>query len=643
MRVGVFFLLFLTLFMFSCNDDNTGGAKDKVCSKENPDGKCENGKICKQGTCEDVKQGCNPACDDSWQECNNNNECVAKTGFCVANTDCGDEQSCNTTTHLCESINNGCNSACDDSWQECNNNNECVAKTGFCTANTDCGDEQSCNTATHLCESANNGCNSACDDSWQECNADNECVAKTGFCTANTDCGDEQSCNTATHLCESANQGDVMYGVDLNACANEVIPDNNVIYVSVTGDNTADGSENHPFRTVFHAVEEAQSGDTIVIRGGTYVETNEIRFRLPDVTIMSYPGEWAVIDRSSSAFDGSEDSGLYLDVDADRTIVKCLEVVGGLYAISTETRWDWGEPNDRSGSSDIIIKNVKAHDSYTDVIKVKPESDNVKITYSEIYNSGPTLNHDDYCNAEGIDSVNADHLYVAHCYIHDICSTGLYFKGGGINSIAEYNKVENTGETGIALGFDTSPDFFDMNVNSEMYESIDCIARYNLIINAKGAGIGIHASKNAKVYHNTVIDSSSRLFHPIHLGIVTQDWVPEGKRPSNINPDIQNNIVVQNNVQDVGIVGIRNDDNEQLGNLSGLEGNMIIDNNCYYQAGGSAVFEDQRSAVGGAEPWTGNFEEWKTHINADTNSLETNPQLDSDYKPQNIQCGNMGI
>ncbi len=422
--------------------------------------------------------------------------------------------------------------------------------------------------------------------------------------------------------------GSMTVGVDMAMCNSATVPAN-ARYVSTSGnDSNADGSTTHPYRTVRAAVTDVPAGTTIVLRGGTYVEPQEIRIRVPNVTIMSYPGEWAVIDRSSDM----EDIGVYFYVGSDGGALKCAEVKGGFYAVSTETQWDWGEA-DRSGASNLLLENVKLHDSNRDVVKIKPQSDDITIRHAEIYNSGTNLTAGD-CNAEGIDNVNGDRMHVSYTYIHDTCSTGIYFKGGATDGIVEHNLIENTGAAGIILGFDTSPEYFDLTTNPGYYENIRGIARYNLIKNAGWAGVALYASKDAQVYNNTIVDTSSIYHSPIYFGVTFQDWEPEAGRPANVNPNIHNNIVVQNSITRASLVGIRFAN--ELGGLSALSGNPTMNNNCYYQSGASANFEDGRT------DWTGGFAAWQSHISGDVGSLEINPQLDSNFKPTNSACSGMG-
>lgn len=423
-------------------------------------------------------------------------------------------------------------------------------------------------------------------------------------------------------------------GIDLNYCAQSTIG-GGVKYVATTGnDTTADGSIAKPYATIARAVEQAQSGETILIRGGTYYETQEIRVRVPHLIIRSYPAEWAVIDISAHTGPTFETSGIYLYVDADNAKVSCLEIVGGYYGVSTETRWDWGDPQDRGGPENITLEHLKIHGSYADGIKIKPKSNGMTITHCEIYNTGVGQNPEE-CNAEGIDNVNADGAHVSYTHIHDACSNGLYFKGGARDCVVEHSLIERSGAGGVMLGFDTSPEYFDLVANPDYYEAIRPVAHHNLLRHNKGSGIGLYASKDARIYNNTVIESGERFHAPLYLGITYQDWDESALRPANINPSIHHNIFAQTTTQNVALVSIRHSDD--LGGLDGLEGSMALDNNCYFQAAAAAQFADGR-----ASEWEGDFAGWQTHIGADARSLEIDPQLDTEDRPTAKLCRDKG-
>jgi hypothetical protein len=422
-------------------------------------------------------------------------------------------------------------------------------------------------------------------------------------------------------------------GIQRDVCDSAVLT-GGVRYVSLSGnDATADGSLERPYRTLSSAVQSVQANETIAVRAGTYQEPNEIRIREPGVTLRSYPGEWAVIDRGDAA--SSEDSGIYFYVGADAGVLTCMEVIGGYYVVSTETKWDWGDPNDRAGTSRIRIDNNRLHGSYADVIKIKPNSDDILIRHNEIFDSGIGQPDDD-CNAEGIDNVNGDRTQVADNHIHDICSTGVYLKGGATDGVVERNLIERAGGAGILLGFDTSPEYFDLTANPDDYENIRGIARDNLIRDVGWAGIGFYASRDAQAYNNTIIDAARQYHSPLYFGLSYQDWDAEAGRPPNLNPTIFGNVVSQSRAvaTDPALVSIRNSDD--LGGMSALTGNPTMFNNCYFRQAGAASFADSRT------DWSGNLAEWQTHIDGDAGSYDVDPQLDADFRPRNALCVGRG-
>lgn len=70
-------------------------------------------------------------------------------------------------------------------------------------------------------------------------------------------------------------------------------------YVAPHGDNSNPGSQQAPFRTIQHAVNQAKPGETIYVRGGKYVETVRItQSGTADqpITLSAFPGEKPIID-----------------------------------------------------------------------------------------------------------------------------------------------------------------------------------------------------------------------------------------------------------------------------------------------------------------------------------------------------------
>jgi len=418
----------------------------------------------------------------------------------------------------------------------------------------------------------------------------------------------------------------------------------NGIYVSPTGnDDTAAGSIDAPYKSINAALGAAVPGDTVILRGGTYHEGVNVRVRIPDITIKSRKDEWAIIDLTTYGPGADEDSGVYFDVGSSGGKLQSVEVKGGYYAVALETKWDYGDPADRAGASNIIIEDCILHDSRYDVIKIKPNSKNVTIRYNEIYNSGQAfagniLNGED--NAEGIDNVNGGNMTVQNNYIHDICSNAIYAKGGAADALIENNRIERAYGGGILVGFDTSPEFFDIAANPQYYENIRGIVRNNLIIGTGWEGIGLYGSRDARIYNNTLVNvaNGGQYHSAIYFGLTYQDWEGHAGRPANVNPNIHHNIVSQPSDIVRPMIEIRY--SNDLGGLSALDGNPAMSDNCYYIAGKSAVFSDRRP---GSTLEDAGLAEWQSHISGDGGSLEVDPALDADYMPTNPQCAGMGV
>ena len=56
--------------------------------------------------------------------------------------------------------------------------------------------------------------------------------------------------------------------------ANESAP---TYYVALGGDDTQEGSRDHPWATLNHAAETVGAGDTVYVKGGIYSLTDQIR------------------------------------------------------------------------------------------------------------------------------------------------------------------------------------------------------------------------------------------------------------------------------------------------------------------------------------------------------------------------------
>ncbi|PIE55803.1 MAG: hypothetical protein CSA34_07210 [Desulfobulbus propionicus] len=394
-------------------------------------------------------------------------------------------------------------------------------------------------------------------------------------------------------------------------------------YLSPTGnDSTGNGSMEHPFQTLAHVETLLAAGDTVTLRAGTYV-SNVFRIRYPHITIQSYKGEQARIQAPTT----DEDIGMaiYVDVNAAYTTLSRLEIMGGYYyGVKTESTWNWGGGEPLHGASHLTISDCSIHHTGRDAIKLVPLSDDALIQRCEIHTTGVR----DTGNAEGIDNVNADRMVVRECYLHDIATTGIYAKGGATDCVIDRCLIMNTGGLGVALGFDTSVEWFDAAVNPGYYENIRGQLSNSIIVGTRYAGVGLYAAYQPGVYNNTVVDAAqSGQQSALFFGSSWKDWDTSVPHHGCVEPVITNNIfAVAAGLSPAPLVLIRHE--TELGGFSALEGDADLSNNIYFAPTKTASFEDRRSG------FTGGLAAWKTHMHSDNNSLETDPQLTTQYHLQ---------
>lgn len=396
-------------------------------------------------------------------------------------------------------------------------------------------------------------------------------------------------------------------------------------FVSTSGSDSNNGSQSSPWRSVNHALNAApvSPGDTITVRGpegnNIYNEC-DVRMR-KRVTLRSFAGERAHIHCTRTS---AETNVMMIYPGASGSRVSGMELSGGkYYGIKFETDWEqrWNESG--QGASNVILENLWVHDTGRDAIKITPKCDHITIRGSEIWNSGaiyPAGTAPDDKNAEGIDNVNGSYMVVEDNYIHDTATTGVYFKGGARGVVVQRNYIENTGAAGILVGFDTSPQFFDTNINPDWYEAIDATVRNNVVRNTRWSGIGMYAAKNPVVANNTIVNTASVHHAAIYFGVTFQDWDERAGRPANVNPLIRNNLVIQ--PENRACVDIRH--SHELGGLSGLHGSPNMDFNAFHNSG--CTFRDGRpsSTIGRVQ-----LSPWKAHSNQERNSIQASLSVDS--------------
>lgn len=406
-------------------------------------------------------------------------------------------------------------------------------------------------------------------------------------------------------------------------------------HVATNGsDSSGTGSASAPFLTIQHAVDASDPGDEVWVGPGTYPAG--VRLREPRVTVRgSYSAtkpRILVPNQNESA----DEIAVEIDPDADGSRIIGMDIEGGsYYGLSCETKWDWADPLDRSGATGLVIAYNRIHHTGRDAVKIKPNCDDVLLAGNEIHSTGQR----DDSNAEGIDNVNGDRMTVLDNYLHDIATTGVYFKGGAIDARVERNLIERVGQgaspdsagAGILVGFDTDTDYFDLAQNPGMYEAIGGRVVNNIIDGTTMTGIGVYAAKDSLIAHNTIRNCCRDHHAGIHFGVSLQSWMPDGLRPASRNVTVWGNLIGVRSTSgtDTG-VSIRFLSEAGLGDLSGYLGMPIMDYNVYAGARPPLRFTDARpttdyDAVGLAG--------WGSHIGGESHSRDSGFSLDTQWVP----------
>jgi hypothetical protein len=379
-------------------------------------------------------------------------------------------------------------------------------------------------------------------------------------------------------------------------CAVSQAAEARTIYVSTTGydyQNQA-GTIAQPLGSLERALELASAGDTIHLRGGTYFVTRQMSVDKSDLTIASYPGEYATI--TAPYVEGPDTPVNVIVIMADRVSLLNLGIRGGsYYAVKIDP------PSEKAATNGVRIRGSRISHSGRDCIKTF-NADNLVIEDCEIGPSGLR----DPSNAEGIDSIGSIGVTIRRCYVHDTTTNGIYLKGGARNGLVEQCRVENTGDYGgILLGQDTDLEYMR---DGATFEAINCVARNNLVINTGAAGMGTYSGSDVLFENNTLYRVANRN----QAGF----WVVKNTRevrPQRVT--FRKNIVVLFSKRPMVF-------------LSDLADQPVFDANIYYSSLDFYEFR-QEITIPPTKFSIWNFIQWKQNLAVDVRSDTVNPLLDA--------------
>ncbi|HVM58970.1 MAG TPA: right-handed parallel beta-helix repeat-containing protein, partial [Candidatus Paceibacterota bacterium] len=201
-------------------------------------------------------------------------------------------------------------------------------------------------------------------------------------------------------------------------------------YVATNGSDSNSGtSVSSPFKTMQHAADLTNPGDTVYVRGGTYTFSGSSDAltisRSGDasgvITYAAYPGETPVIQFGGGAWEGINIRASYIDVNG-------FTVIGPAQSYASKGWAGTNSPGTSSGTGNeacIVAGYYNASGPF----------------YTHITVENNTVS---YCSETGIQALHADYLTIKNNIAHDNSWYSPY-AGSGISVYETYNSDSNTG------------------------------------------------------------------------------------------------------------------------------------------------------------------------------------------------------
>ncbi len=127
----------------------------------------------------------------------------------------------------------------------------------------------------------------------------------------------------------------------LPAARTRLLPDGPLRFVDkANGSDSNEGTKQKPWKTISHAAEQLEPGDTLVLRGGVYFEhvtLNRSGTARQPITLRSYPGELAILDGGIAVFQTSPQNAWAPYREGAEGEFQSTEVYGDLEARPDQT------------------------------------------------------------------------------------------------------------------------------------------------------------------------------------------------------------------------------------------------------------------------------------------------------------------
>jgi len=314
-------------------------------------------------------------------------------------------------------------------------------------------------------------------------------------------------------------------------------------FVAVNGNDDGPGTADHPWATINHAAEQAKAGDTIVIRGGHYILSAQIRplhSGRPDawITFIGYPREEPILDAQKlpratftpGGLDSTEtweglDNGAFQIEGTSHIRVARLAVINShgagftvrdssnIELINNSTKgtfssgiavWDTTHHGKATKHIRIIgntITRATTWDSAPPNMAKRPEAPQEALTIAGAVDFEVSYNHVYDSDKEGIDIKDTSKRgKVHHNLIHNLRGQGIYVDAwfGKIRNIEIFsNVIHDCRASGIVISVENGQAVEEVKIHN------------NLIFNNWGSGLYFSRwrangpRRNIQIFKNT--------------------------------------------------------------------------------------------------------------------------------------------
>jgi parallel beta-helix repeat protein len=302
--------------------------------------------------------------------------------------------------------------------------------------------------------------------------------------------------NNASGLCVDLNEDQLINSLDLHHLVNIILnpQTGNAYYIAPNGSDSNDGSIDHPWKTIMHAVKNSDPGDTVYMRGGDYIYGSRYE-------------AWIRSDRGYGGSDGKywtlsayPGENVYLEnvrfiIDANWVRIKGLHIQDSGFSV---VAWAGLHTN-----VEIIGNTFTGPQPGYGAITFMANNGLVEGNRIEISGGGGSLDHGIYLHLGKNNVVRNNYItgtsgYGIHVYDEDKYS-GITPKYE--NVLIEGNFVTNTNASGIILSAGES--------SSLAVEMDGVVVRRNIVTNCSdGITVRYYGQiRNVEIYNNTVYDN----------------------------------------------------------------------------------------------------------------------------------------